>query len=40
LNRQPAAPVAFDFFDPLPVQIEVFDAPLYGWAAGCIAGRV
>jgi hypothetical protein len=28
LNRQPVAPFAFDFFEPLPIQIEVSDAPL------------
>ena len=28
LNRQPAALFAFDFFEPLPIQIEVADAPL------------
>jgi hypothetical protein len=28
LNRQPVAPFAFDFFEPLPIRIEVFDAPL------------
>jgi hypothetical protein len=28
LNRQPSAPFAFDFFQPLPIQIEVSDAPL------------
>jgi hypothetical protein len=28
LNQQPAAPFAFHFFKPLPIQIEVFDAPL------------
>jgi hypothetical protein len=28
LNRRPAAQFAFDFFEPLPIQIEVSDAPL------------
>src|SRR5215468_5631322 len=28
LNRRPAARFAFDFFEPLPIQIEVSDAPL------------
>jgi hypothetical protein len=28
LNRRPAARFAFDFFEPLPIHIEVSDAPL------------
>ena len=28
MNRRPAARFAFDFFEPLPIQIEVSDAPL------------
>ena len=28
MNRRPAARFAFDFFEPLPTQIEVSDAPL------------
>jgi hypothetical protein len=28
LNRQPAALFAFDFFEPLPIQIEIADDPL------------
>ena len=28
MNSQPAAPFQFDFFQPLPIQIQVSDAPL------------